>query len=315
MKLKGVFLPLGYSCNNNCIHCFLPFADHPTNRTTAECKEAIRQAVDYGVDRVSITGGEPTIREDIFEILSFCRGLGVGHIQVQSNARMMSYRPLARKLFSSGMTEVFVSFHGHTPAIQDSITRVSGSFAQTLAGTKNLLEIGKKSTGEDCVFANLVISRPNCSRLSDIVRFFSEVGFSLVEMEYPRLAGNAWRFRKLIPPRPEAAVHMRAAAEVAREMGMGVFIDDFPVCMSEGFYDFNAYTRPGPGQIELDFSDNEIRDKESYDKVRGPKCSSCAARSVCHGEWPENIDHFGWKDFRPIAKGGLDPILKEGAGV
>lgn len=310
MVVKGIFLPLGYSCNNNCIHCFLPFADNPTNRTTEQVKEAIRKAVDYGVDRISLTGGEPTIRKDIFELVSFCRKLGIGMIQVQTNARMLSYRPFCRRLFSSGLTEVFVSFHGHTPAIQDSITRVKGSFEQTLAGVRNLMEVSRQFIEGDSIYANLVISKYNYRHLADIVRFFSKLGFPLVEIEYPRMAGNAWKFRDLMPSRPEAAEHMKAAAETARSIGMNVFIDDFPVCFSDGFYDFNAYTRSGNKQVELDFSGDRIKDKEKMDKIHGAKCKSCLARSICPGEWPENVKFLGWNDFKPVSKSEMDSILK-----
>ncbi|UCC91783.1 MAG: radical SAM protein [Candidatus Aenigmatarchaeota archaeon] len=309
MTTKGIFLPLGFSCNNNCIHCFLPFADNPVNKSTKEVKKLIRNAAGYGVDRVSLTGGEPTIRKDIFEIVSFCRDLGITDIQLQTNARMLSYEYFCRKLFKCGLNEVFVSIHGHTPEIQDSITQVKGSFEQSVRGIKNLMEMGKKFTGKESIFANLVVSGYNYRHLPEIVRFFSEIGFPLVEIEYPRILGNAQRFSHLIPSRQEAAEFMKAAAETGRNLGVELFIDDFPVCLSKGFYDFNAYVRKGE-QEELAFYDNEIKDTEEMEKTQGSKCKGCFARNMCPGEWPENVEKFGWKGFRTLSENEVKSILK-----
>jgi len=301
MPLKGVFLPLGYSCNNNCIHCFLPFADNPTNKTTEDAKKRIKQAAEYGIDRISLTGGEPTIRKDIFELISFCRDLNIEIIQLQTNGRMLSYKPFCRKLFASGLNEVCISFHGHTAQIQDRITRVNGSFEQTLKGIKNLFDVIKGTLPKEALFPNIVVSSHNCRHLPDIIRFFSGLGFPLIEIEYPRLMGNAWRFKNDIPSRKEAALYMKSAAEVARQIGTELFIDDFPVCLSDGFYDFNAYTRHGNDQIELDLSSTEMRDTEKTDKLHSDKCNSCHAKGFCPGEWPENAKNFGWDSFRALS--------------
>jgi len=310
MKLRGIFLPLGYSCNNNCIHCFLPFSDHGTDMTTAEAKKAISAAADYGVERISLTGGEPTIRKDLFELVAFCKSLNVGMIQVQTNARMLSLKPFCSRLFSSGATEIFVSLHSHTPEVQDAITRVKGSFHQTVAGVKNIMEASRRAGREDSVFANLVVSGHNFAQLPETVRFFHGLGFPLMEIEYPRLMGNAWRFRKLIPPRPQAAVKMREAAETARSLGMGLFIDDFPVCLSEGFYDFNAYTKLGNDQVELNFSGGAVKGKGSG-KMHGAVCARCSARGICEGDWEENIRFFRWDGFRPLSKTALSSAMEE----
>lgn len=311
MSLKGVFLPLGYSCNNNCIHCFLPFVDNPTNMTTEQAKESISQLLEYGIDRISLSGGEPTLRKDIFEIIEFCRSSGIENIQLQTNARMLSYEPFCRKLFASGITEMAVSLHAHTPEIHDSITRSKGSFSQTILGVNNLMKVAPGFVPEEKIFANLVISKYNVGHLPEIVEFFSELKFPLVEIEYPRIMGNALRFKTDIPTRKDAAPKVTEAVETAKKLGIGVFIDDFPVCLSDGFYGYNAYTRPGNDQIELDFSVGKIRDTEKTGKMWGPKCQSCAARGKCPGEWPDNAENFGWEDFRSISKNEMESILKK----
>ena len=73
----------GYSCNNNCIHCVI--ADNkeslmvrglPINRSTIEYKKELYASKLSGFDNVSFTGGEPTIRKDIIELLSYAKKLG-----------------------------------------------------------------------------------------------------------------------------------------------------------------------------------------------------------------------------------------------
>jgi len=199
--IRGLFLPLGYLCNNNCIHCFLPYQDNVLTKSLGQIEEDFLKAKSMGIDRVSLTGGEPTIRKDIFEIIHLCKKLEFDIIQLQTNGRMLSYKNFCDKLIKSGVNDFAVSIHGHTAEIHDSITQVKGSFSETVKGIENLMKAAPHLRKEH-ILANLVISKFNYKFLPEIVEFFHEKGFNIIELEYPRIMGNAKRNVDKIPRLP-----------------------------------------------------------------------------------------------------------------
>jgi len=309
--IRGLFLPLGYLCNNNCIHCFLPYQDNQFSKSLGQIQEDLSKAKSIGIDRISLTGGEPTIRKDIFDIIRLCKKIGFDIIQIQTNGRMLSYRSFCEKLVRSGVNDFCISIHGHTAEIHDNITQVKGSFSETVKGIENLMSMASHLRREH-ILANLVISKFNYKFLPEIVEFFHAKGFNIIELEYPRIMGNASRHVDKIPSRTEAAKYIANASKRADELGVDVlFVDDFPVCLSEGFYKNNAYLRHNP-QKELNMSDDGIiTDTEKGDKVHFSICKHCAARQICPGDWPEYEKYFGTSEFRPMTKDELKKIITE----
>ncbi len=310
--LKSLFLPLGYSCNNNCIHCFLPFQDSPYNKDIEQIKKELLKASKIGVNRVSLTGGEPTIRKDIFEIINLCKKFNFDIIQIQTNGRMLSYETFCKKIIESGVNDFCISIHGHTPEINDAITQVKGSFNETIKGIDNLMKNVSDDFKEKNILANIVISEYNYKFLPNIVEFLHEKGFNIIELEYPRIMGNAERFVDKIPSRSEAAKYIRKASEKADEIGINVlFVDDFPVCLSDGFYKNNAYVRENPQQELNMCEDGKIVDTEKTNKIHINKCKECILKKICPGDWSEYPKFFGSKEYKPIDKASFEKNIKK----
>ncbi|MCD7819715.1 MAG: radical SAM protein, partial [Lachnospiraceae bacterium] len=109
IKKKGINMnncadiKVGYACNNKCIHCVIANQKIAAqkkysyiNRTTKECLQIIQDSKDNGYNDIVITGGEPTIRKDFFEILEFAKSLGMS-IYLQTNGRMFMNEEFAKK--------------------------------------------------------------------------------------------------------------------------------------------------------------------------------------------------------------------------
>src|ERR1017187_1183651 len=69
-------MDITWRCNERCEHCYLDH-DEPGEMTTDEIKDTIRQLADSGTFFLSISGGEPLMRRDCFEILGEARGAGL----------------------------------------------------------------------------------------------------------------------------------------------------------------------------------------------------------------------------------------------
>src|SRR5205814_9191155 len=65
---------LTYRCNERCVHCYLPHDDRG-EMTTAEVKDLLDQMAAAGGFFLTISGGEPFLRDDLFELLAHARSL------------------------------------------------------------------------------------------------------------------------------------------------------------------------------------------------------------------------------------------------
>lgn len=303
MTGQSLVLPLGNGCNNNCIHCQDPHEDCPTFLSTEDIRKKL-SALGERPENILIRGGEPTIRDDILEVLSLCKKTVTGTVCLNTNARMFSYKKLCRDMFGSGLGAVLVTIHGHTPKIHDAITRSRGSFQQTIEGVKNILDTGKKIVRSEHVYSSVVLSKYNYKHLTEIVFFLGDLGFSNVEFTYPRIIGNAAKFSDLFPLKSEMSGELTNASEKATELGMIMRVNGFPVCLSRGFLKSNSYLNPHR-MFKM-----KLRDTEEMDSLHGNACDVCAAMHLCPGECGEILARSGWGAFKPLSRKELQMAKK-----
>jgi AdoMet-dependent heme synthase len=128
-------LDITWRCNERCVHCYL---DHEgkNEMSTEEIKEVLRQLADCGTFFLSISGGEPLLRRDCFEILEYARKLGF-NVKLKTNAVMIGAKEAAR-LRQLGIEQVQISVYSDQPEIHDAITKLPGSLRRTLAAVRHL---------------------------------------------------------------------------------------------------------------------------------------------------------------------------------
>ncbi len=163
-------------CNLKCSHCYqkgerkdeLSFRE--VNETIKEITETLNDwKADYELDfspSMNITGGEPFLRKDIFEILSEIKNAGFD-IHLLTNGTLVD-RAIAEKLYETGVKGVQVSIEG-PEEIHEGI-RGRGSFSASLRGVKHLLDAGLTVT------LNATISNLNAEYLVDMVGLSSGLG-------------------------------------------------------------------------------------------------------------------------------------------
>ena len=74
---------LTYRCNERCVHCYLDHDDRG-EMTTAEIKGILDQLAEAGVFFLTLSGGEPFMRKDFFEIVGHARSL-LFNVKVKTN--------------------------------------------------------------------------------------------------------------------------------------------------------------------------------------------------------------------------------------
>ena len=120
------------ACALSCIHCraeAIPQRD-ANELTTKEAFNVLDQIVDLGKPILVITGGDPMMRRDVFDILGGAvqRGLKVGF---SPSATRLVTRAAIERVRDVGVDMVHVSLDGSCPEVHDTFRRVSGAYQRT----------------------------------------------------------------------------------------------------------------------------------------------------------------------------------------
>jgi AdoMet-dependent heme synthase len=128
-------MDITWRCNERCVHCYLDH-DGKGEMSTEEIKDILRQLADCGTFFLSISGGEPMMRRDCFEILEYARALRF-NVKLKTNAVMIGAKEAAR-IRKMGIEQVQISLYSHRPEVHDAITKLPGSLRRTIDGIRHL---------------------------------------------------------------------------------------------------------------------------------------------------------------------------------
>jgi AdoMet-dependent heme synthase len=135
----GVHLDLTWRCNERCVHCYLDH-DDKGELTFAEVDALFGQLADAGVFFLTLSGGEPLLRRDLFQIVGRARELSF-NVKLKTNAILIRQQEAAL-LRALGVEHVQVSIYSHRPEVHDAITGAPGSLARSLRAIRFLISQG-----------------------------------------------------------------------------------------------------------------------------------------------------------------------------
>lgn len=140
--LRNLFFELTLDCNEHCLHCGSRCGDeHLRDQLTLDDYKRILDEVarDFGtrITRLCITGGEPLLRKDFFEIMEYAHSLGFDW-GMTTNGTLVTPE-IARRLYAAGMSTVSVSVDG-LEETHEWFRQSKGSYARALAGVRALID-------------------------------------------------------------------------------------------------------------------------------------------------------------------------------
>ncbi|MCE8424884.1 MAG: heme b synthase [Candidatus Methanoperedens sp.] len=150
------------ACNLACIHCRASAIKEPSpdELSTEQAKHFIDKLVEYRPILI-LTGGEPLLRPDVYEIANYATGHGL-RVVLATNGTLLT-SAIAKKLKEAGIQRVSISIDGATKEMHDTFRGEPGAFEAALSG----IDILKK---EGLSFQiNTTITKRN---LSDIPRIY-----------------------------------------------------------------------------------------------------------------------------------------------
>jgi radical SAM protein with 4Fe4S-binding SPASM domain len=162
-------LALTFKCQNNCIHCYAGGPHETEELNTEQWKQIIDKLRQAGVFILTFTGGEPTLREDLPELLLYAQNNGMVTGLV-TNGRKLKDKSYVEELEKAGLDFVQITLESHKAEIHDSMTATEGSWKETVAGIKNAVST------QIYVTTNTTLSKRNASEFLDTIDFLKELG-------------------------------------------------------------------------------------------------------------------------------------------
>ena len=154
-------------CDLSCWYCFfyakqgMPIYE-PTLEQIKAMLELGKKESPVAANAVQFTGGEPTMREDLPEILKMAKDLGYDHVQLNTNGINLAYKPdLMRKVVEAGTGTLYLSFDG-----MDGKANIKNHWEIPM-----LLENMRKVGGIGAVLVPTVIKNTNLDQVGDIINF------------------------------------------------------------------------------------------------------------------------------------------------
>jgi radical SAM protein with 4Fe4S-binding SPASM domain len=162
-------LAVTYRCNNDCSHCYNARQRDFPELSTEQWKSIINRLWEVGIPHIVFTGGEPTLRNDLPDLIQHAEHVGM-ITGLNTNGRRLSDQRYLKQLVDAGLDHVQITIESHEASIHDAMVASSGAWRQTISGLKNTLDTPL------FVMTNTTMLEQNSPYLAETLSFFASVG-------------------------------------------------------------------------------------------------------------------------------------------
>ena len=166
-------LALTYRCNNDCTHCYNARPRDYPELSTERWKQIIDKVWAIGIPHIVFTGGEPTLREDLPELIQYAEQLGQ-ITGINTNGRRLSDNHYLMTLVNAGLDHVQITVESHNDVIHDAMVNRKGAWKQSINGLTNALDTPL------FVMTNTTMLAHNSPSLDATLDFLAKVGVPTV---------------------------------------------------------------------------------------------------------------------------------------
>lgn len=169
-NLRMIAWEVTRSCNLACAHCRAASssAPYPNELTTGECFKVIDEIASFAKPIVILTGGEPLLRKDIFEIAKYGKEKGLTMVMAPNGTLLTEDN--VRKIVDSGIKRISVSLDGPDEASHDDLRKVPGAFKRACEGLERAKEAGLEFQ------INSTITKRNVKLLPRLIELAKSLG-------------------------------------------------------------------------------------------------------------------------------------------
>ena len=306
-------LALTFKCQNDCIHCYAGGPHETPELNTEQWKQVIDRLSQIGVFILTFTGGEPTLREDLPELLGYAQGKGMVTGLI-TNGRKLKEKTYVETLEKAGLDFVQVTLESHKPKVHDLMTGTKGSWKETVTGIKNAAQ------SQIFVTTNTTLSKynaPDFMETIDFIKTLNVAAFGCNSLIHSGKANTVTEefavplelLKELLPE-----IHNKAhrlglkflwytPTQYCRfdpvQLGLGVksctaAMINMCVGPNGDVYPCQSYFESLGNILSVDWEkiwNNPLAVKLRNRAFAEPKCKDCAQLQVCGGGCP--LDHQG----------------------
>jgi len=218
-------LILQYDCNLACDYCTISPAMRERSLPTAAVVAAMQRARADGIERVQLTGGEPTIRADLLGLVRRAHRLGFREIKLQTNGLLLGAGSNLGRLVDAGVSVIHVSIHTHEREPYEALVRRAGTYDAMVAGVRAVADAGIVAG------ADVILQRSTHARLPAAVRWLHGLGIRAVDLWFVSLTDHNADNLESMPRMTEVMPDIARAAEVATELGVRLRSLHIPRCV------------------------------------------------------------------------------------
>jgi len=273
-----LILNLSYRCNNECVFCSVGDRERVDGRLEDQLA-ALERAAEQGVRLLDLDGGEPTLYPALLPVVDRARSLGFERITVTTNGRMLGYAGFAEDLARRGV-DLLVSLHGASALMHEPLTRVPGSFAETVEGIRRAREAFGR------LGVNTTVVRDNLADLPALGRLLVTLGVDTWNVQLLTPFGHAIARQDLAPDWDEALRVLGALRQAFAER-LKLQIVGLPVC-GLGEHEELALDDHHKGVRQMLFVDGAQVSLGAYldeRRAHDAACSGCDRQLLCGGHW------------------------------
>ncbi len=175
-------------CNLTCRHCYATAADKdfPGELSTQQVRETMEDLRAFGVPVLILSGGEPLLRPDLFEVSRYAKSLGF-YVGLSSNGTLITQDNLP-EIARVGYDYVGISLDGMRTN-HDRFRRRGGAFDEALRGIRLCRDAGLK------VGLRFTLTKDNAADLPTLLQMMADEGLTKFYLSHLNYAGRGYKNR------------------------------------------------------------------------------------------------------------------------
>jgi radical SAM protein with 4Fe4S-binding SPASM domain len=190
-----------FRCPLQCPHCYIDAreSDVRAELGTRDALNVIDQIAALGTRVLILSGGEPLLRTDIFELANYARACGL-HVSMGTSGILIN-DSIAVKMQEAGIRKAAISLDSAEPLMHDRFRGLPGAWNRTVEGIRACLRNGIG------VQVNITILRENYQQIGEIIAFCESLGVKEFQLFFLVPTGRGAEVNDITPAMYETIIH------------------------------------------------------------------------------------------------------------
>jgi len=173
-------------CNLACQHCYIPSSEVPDLDTSAIIR-ILKIALATGLHELNLSGREPTMRNDLRQIIDWCQSRNV-RVNMVTNGTLLNKRILLPIV--AGLSIISYSLDGPSATVHDRI-RGHGNFERTVKNIKDCINYARKRNPHIHIGVSSTLTKYNYLEMGTMVELGKSLGIDFLAINPVSLCGSA----------------------------------------------------------------------------------------------------------------------------